>query len=232
MGAPGCGKTWAALTFPNPLVLNTDNKLPRGRVIANIPMHDQEYQRELFRAYGKKSEFVNMRDAVKLWFEQEMHKIDQRATTLVIDSWTMINNACDVQGNKEVKPSPRTGELDKRQMWGEKLNYCFYLHEMLKQYQGTIISVCHEFIERDDKGQPITGFSPLFTGGFKDQFAAHYTNFWRMQVDVKADYKWKFQLMASPVFNPICSFTPPVAMVDARYDAVKALLSGDSNIQP
>src|SRR4029450_8627885 len=126
-GPPGTRKTGSAITFPNPLVLNFDNKLPYfAKDIANIPFYDPAYRQALYKAHGVDPAFENLRDAFKLWLEKEMPKIDQENTTTIIDSWTMLNNTCVTQGLKERKMT-KTGEYDNRQMYGEILNYCFYV---------------------------------------------------------------------------------------------------------
>ena len=227
-GIPGTGKTYSALTFPNPLVVNFDNKLPRDRSINQIPFHTIEYMRSLYKTYGADPANLNLRDAFRMWLEKEMPKIDAKNTTLIIDSWTMVSNATVTQCMKERKPSKQTGELDSRQAWGELLNYMYYIHELLKRYDGLLISIAHEYIDRDEKGQPTSVSSPLFAGSFKDQFAAHYTNYWRMDVvrppkdapeNTPSDYRW--QLKGSVLFNSICSFTPPAMFVKADYDSIK-----------
>lgn len=214
-------------TFPNVLVLNLDNKLPRDIPINQIPFHTGAYLKQLYTTYSSQSE-PNLRDAFRLWLEKEMPKIDQPNTTLVIDSWTMISNAAVVQYMKERKPSKQTGELDSRQAWGELLNYMYYIHDLLKRYNGMVVSIAHEYIDRDDKGNPMATSTPLFAGSFKDQFAAHYTNYWRMDVqrskdpNVPDDYRW--MLKGNAIFNSICSFTPPAQFVKADFASIKDLL--------
>ena len=226
-GPPGCGKTWSVVkTFPNVLVLNFDNKLPRDIPINQIPFHTGEYLRKLYASYSSQG-VPNLRDAFRMWLEKEMPKIDQPNTTLVIDSWTMISNATVVQYMQERKPSKQTGELDSRQAWGELLNYMYYIHDLLKRYNGLIVSIAHEYIDRDEKGTPTAVSTPLFAGSFKDQFAAHYTNYWRMDVKrnkpPEADeYRW--MLRGNGLFNAICSFTPPDQFVPADFNAIKHLL--------
>jgi hypothetical protein len=212
------------------LVLNFDNKLPRDITINQIPFHTGDYLRKLYSAYGSGSE-PNLRDAFRMWLEKEMPKIDQPNTTLVIDSWTMISNATVVQYMKERKPSKQTGELDSRQAWGELLNYMYYIHDLLKRYNGLLVSIAHEYIDRDEKGQPMSVSSPLFAGSFKDQFAAHYTNYWRMDVkrnkDAPDEYRW--MIKGNMTFNAICSFTPPEQFVKADFNEIKHLLLPPSN---
>ena len=181
MGYPFTGKTWSALTFPNPVVLNLDNKLGahsnREDVIV-LPFSDgafcDMYSKRISAAHPP-----NVRNALKKWLQTEGLKLDKEQT-LIIDSWTMLQNWFDIQEALEPVYT-KEGKLDDFASWANKKQFSRDICEYLKLIRcDYIIVTFHETDERDKKTGKTTGkVRPLMEGSFKDQVSGHFTDWFR-----------------------------------------------------
>lgn len=182
MGYPFTGKTWSALTFPNPVVLNLDNKLGahsnREDVIV-LPFSDGAFCDQYSKRVSA-SHPPNVRNAVKKWLQTEGLKLEADQT-LVIDSWTMLQNWFDIQETIEPQYSVSTGKVDEFAAWASKKQFSRDICEYLKLIRcNYIIVTFHETDERDKKSGKVTGkVRPLMEGSFKDQVSGHFTDWFR-----------------------------------------------------
>jgi hypothetical protein len=187
-GFPGTGKTWAALTFPNPIVLNLDRGLGahQGRSdVIEIPFYDSKFS-------GGKGQ---LKDKLITWLESEGMKLSSEQT-LVFDGcsslevsyhqWFALN-----QHNFLTKQ----GKVDDFAEFQVKKKYFGELHELFKSLKCDLIFISHES-ERADKpttvGQPGTysgKIRPLVTGAYGDIIVRDYTDWFRQHAsDKPKDY--------------------------------------------
>lgn len=182
MGYPFTGKTWSALTWPNPVVANFDNKLGShaGRDVIIVPFNDPKFVDSLAKRTSSKHQ-PNVRDAFMYWLETEAFKLE-REQTFILDSWTMLNNAQEYQQGTEIILT-KTGNEDDRAPWRLKLEYFKRVCSALRSLNCDVIVTFHEQDERHKIGQmagELTGkVRPLMSGQFKDQLAGHFTDFFR-----------------------------------------------------
>ncbi len=124
-GYPKTGKTWSALTFPNPIVLNLDRGLGahQGRTdVIEIPF----YQKQFSGARGE------LKDKLILWLEKEATKLtaDQ---TLVFDGCTSLEIAYHQWFAVNMHNFlTKNGKVDDFAEWQVKKKYFGELHEMFK----------------------------------------------------------------------------------------------------
>ena len=187
-GFPGTGKTWAALTFPNPIVLNLDRGLGahQGRKdVIEIPFYLPSFS-------GHKTE---LKDKLVSWMDTEGKKLTINQT-LVIDGCTTIQNSYHTwfAANQHLFLT-KAGKVDDFAEWQVKKKYFGELHEAFKSLACDVIFIAHES-ERPDKpttvGQPGTysgKIRPLLTGAFGDEIVSHYTDWFRQHAsDKPTDY--------------------------------------------
>lgn len=179
MGYPGTGKTWSALTFPNPVVLNLDRGLSAhiGKKIIEIPLYDIA----LIDALAKRSFQTappNARDAVKHWLVNEAQKLEADQT-LIVDSWTTLQNAFDLQTKLEPVYSTKTGKEDTYAFWARKVEYALEVCSLLKNIRCHVVVTVHETVERNDDGNLTGKIKPLMQGQFADQLGGHFTDVFR-----------------------------------------------------
>ena len=184
-GFPGCGKTWAALTFPNPIVLNLDKGLGAhiGRKdVIEIPFYD-------FRFSGGK---IGLKDKLVEWLEREGPKLTQ-AQTLIFDSLSCLETSYHnwFEANK-MSFLTKGGKVDDFAEYQVKKKYCAEIFDTaFKSFKFNIVLLCHE-AERADKptavGQPgeYTGkIRPLLTGAYGDTIVKDFTDWFRQHAGEK-----------------------------------------------
>lgn len=182
-GAPGTGKTWSAMTFPNVIVADFDDNLNahRGKPdIRSVRFHDKDFM--LTYANGKfkskeKGTPHNRRDALLHWLEHEGTKL-MPGQTLVLDSWTSIQAAFDAQQVLEPKLT-RGGQVDDFHFWGMKIDFCERVFELLKSLSCHVVVTIHEFQERDANGNIMSKLQPLMQGKFTLRLAGEFPDFYR-----------------------------------------------------
>lgn len=177
-GYPGSGKTYAALTFPDPIVLNLDRGLGahQGRSdVIEIPFYDIKFSGGLDR----------LKDSLVVWLTTEGMKLTPQQT-LVFDGCSSLENAYHkwFETNKNSFLT-KAGKVDDFAEWQVKKKYFGELHEIFKTLRCDFIFISHES-ERADKpstvGQPgaYTGkIRPLLTGAYGDIIGRDYTDWFR-----------------------------------------------------
>lgn len=219
MGEPGSGKTWsAALTFPNPVICDFDNNLEgvRKELRANpdkydpvtiMPFWDANFRASFIK--GNKTATAqkiqnNARDVFAFWLAK-YHRKFTSDQTLIIDSWTMLQNSFDVQQHLEPEMN-RDGTINGFAFWGAKLRYAQEISVYADAMSCQIVTLFHISQEIDNKTGKVTKKKkPLHQGSFVSQIAAHYSNFFE-QVVTKTDpftTRWITRDVNTPVKTDI-----------------------------
>lgn len=168
-GPPGSGKTYSALTFPNPVVGNHDRGLVahQGRKdVTEIPFYDPSFAKP------------NRLEKYKAFLRTEMLKLEAEQT-YIDDSWTSIQDSFDESTPASFSSS--TGREDKFVFWKMKMDFSRDVCDSYKKLKCNVILICHETPERDDNGR-ITGLKPLQQGQFADKLGSYFTDIFRMLV--------------------------------------------------
>lgn len=173
-GFGGTGKTWSALTFPNPVVLNLDKGLGahRGKKdVYELKFNDQQWVKEkLNKPTYKPYQLIEViidwltTDALKLTPEQ----------TLVFDGNTGWQNAYHLWYSKNQVVSSSSGKLDQYAEWRLKIKWYGELCELFKTLQCHVVFLMHE--SPDGDGGKVR---PLIRGQFRDEILGHFTDFFR-----------------------------------------------------
>lgn len=197
-GEPNSGKTYAALTFPNPLVLDFDKKLPAG--IQSVPFWNTAYVHQLMNT--KPPVFCNQRDAIRKWLKNYGPSIPAD-TTLVLDSWTNLQKCFDIfaENNQEHYYS-KENKYDRWAVYRHKIFYSFEILNLLKGLACTCIVTLHETWLTDRQGNESGKFKPLMDGQFRDELMGHMGCAFRMD-----HYKerWRLQVKTDKHFSAIVS---------------------------
>lgn len=176
----GKGKTFSAMTSPNPCVVNIDNNLGAhsGRAdIINVKFYDKEF----IRKYNSNG-LVHL--AISKWLQEEGMKLTEEQT-LVGDGLTNLQNAYDREVG--VPMSTKTGKEDLQAWWGFKLDWQKELFESFKSLKCNVIITCHEEPEYNEDGGVTGNVLPLVQGGFKRQIGTHFTDIFRQHAVSKPD---------------------------------------------
>lgn len=184
-GPPGIGKTWAALTFPNPVVLNNDRGLGAhvGRKdVVEVPMHNPAFVDKVVKRTGLTCP-PNRKDANLIWINTEGMKLSPKQT-LVVENCTQLQNSFVVQYNLEPVIA-KSGKVDDRAIWSCKIDYFGQVCDLLKSVPCNVVITAHETPDRDDAGEYNNRVRPLLSGQFGDQLASHFTDWFRAHAITK-----------------------------------------------
>lgn len=218
-GYPGVGKTWSALTFPNPIVMNYDNKLGVhiGKDIPTLPFYDSRW----FNAFKKGQE--HRHDAVLRWIQTEGIKLT-KDQTLIQDSWSTLQNWFDIA--MRVPYYTKDGKEDGYKFWNLKIDYALKMMEALKMLTCNVVVTFHETVERNDNGN-IVGLKPLMQGQFADQLAGCFTDWFRQVVmekkndkgePIKGEYQYLWQVRSDNIAKCLTSKIIPNGLMYVPAD--------------
>lgn len=194
---PGTGKTLSAMTFPNVIVADFDQGLNRfvGQDIVVVPFYDEDFVRDIlkfpktkdFMYATKNAAFANRRDAFRRWLQDEGLKL-RAHQTLLVDSWTALQNAFDLQQDTDNPKLTKDGEVNDFDFWAKKISYSEAITTLFKACKCHIVVTFHEDKMRDPKtGLLLDKIGPLMQGGFTKQLKSHFTDFFRCVKDEKKD---------------------------------------------
>lgn len=193
-GEPGTGKTYSALTAPNILDLDLDNGLTAhaGRKdVIQVPVFSDVWCEKFCDAQGlqirsQNPGSINRRDIIKYWLDREGRKLEA-GQTLIVDSWTTLQEAFDRQTRLEPVYTKTRG-IDEYAFWDRKMDYSEELCNMFCELQCHVIVTTHEYNERDKiTGKIMTKYQPLMQGKFITKFKKYFTDCFRCVVADKLD---------------------------------------------
>lgn len=198
IGAPGSGKTTACLTFPNRIWLDFDHKIPAGEV--TIPFYDPKFCDSLATKYSPNCP-PNQRDALKVWLRQHSSKLT-KSQTLILDSWTNIQAAHDMQAR--IEGEMMSAKERKWAFYGGKKEFSADIMAALKATICRVIVIFHEVPERNEEGELTTKIKVLMDGSYKDELLKDFTDYWRQlcfpyEKDARGNYVLD---KGKKIFNP------------------------------
>jgi len=189
-GYPKTGKTFAALTFPNPVVLNFDRGLGAhiGRTdVINVPFYDDAFIDKmcpklspLYIPFGTTTKMPrpsNRKDALLKWLYSEAAKLTS-SQTLIIDGNTKIQAAY----HTEYWTAPELDQQGKLKPYVEfrkKIDFFTEIAVLLTGLKCHVVYISHESDDRNDKGELNGKIRPLMSGAFKDEIQSHFTDWFR-----------------------------------------------------
>lgn len=182
LGYPYSGKTTAALTFPNPVFLNLDNKIPLGTRC--IPFHSPEFCDSLSPRTSPHYP-PNRKDAVLVWLQRNVGRLPAD-WTLVLDSLSALSDAFHLQVDtvENITGTQVEGKRDLRKLYGAKLDYLSVIFTLLKLAKCRVIVTAHVMPEYSNTGDPTGSIKPLVTGSFSDKLAGYATDIFYQYVDI------------------------------------------------
>lgn len=189
-GEPNSGKTTAAISWPNPIVLNFDKKLRAG--IPEIPFWDNGWVHSFMKTQAPL--YADRKTALIKWIRTAGTSIPADAT-IILDSFTMVDNTWTefVSANKHAFYTKGDGgkepEYNGRAMFYAKQDYLIELFALLRSMPCTVIVTFHETPARDNKGNLNNKLRPLVSGGsFKDQLEGNLGMMIRLETRAGKNY--------------------------------------------
>jgi hypothetical protein len=180
-GEPNAGKTTAAISWPQPVVLNYDKKLRQG--IPEIPFWDLDWIHAQKKT--KPPLYADRKSYLIEWLRSNGLLIPD-THTLIIDSFTMVDNCWSefVTNNRHAFYTKGDNpEYNGRAMFYAKQDYMVELFGLFKSTKCPVIVTFHETVARDNKGNLNGKMRPLVSGGqFKDQLEGNLGMMLRLEV--------------------------------------------------
>lgn len=184
-GFGGTGKTWAALTFPNPIVLNLDRGLGAhvGRSdVIEVPMYDAAFCRSVNPNY---KDLSDRKDIILKWLKEQATKLSPEQT-LIIDNNSQIQNYYHQWYEKnKMQWLSKDGKVDGFAEYKQKIAYYGEILEIIKALPCHVIYLCHE--TEASIGKNAGKIRPLLTGQMGDELMNHFTDFFRQISSTKPD---------------------------------------------
>ena len=178
-GYGGTGKTWSALSFPNPVVANSDRGLGAhiGRTdVIEVPFYDSAFCATMMAAKGAPYFPHMLKDIIGKWLDTEATKLEPDQT-LVWDGNTGMQNAYHKwYGKNKVYYD---GVEDTRAEWGIKKKWYAEIIEQLKSLKCHVVFISHEAEKKEKDGEYRGKIRPLISGSFGDELMTHFTDWFR-----------------------------------------------------
>lgn len=208
-GHPYAGKTHAALTWPNPIVLDFDRKVTKAGV-PTIPFHDDRFVTQVIGPQPLPTQPPNRRDALTMWLLTNLASLPEDST-IILDGLSSVEIAFHSQTEtvEGIKAAEGGGRL-----FGKKLDYFSGLLALLSRHRGRVVITCHltPIFTRDIKtGVDVaTGkCKPMLTGSAAERLAGFSTSmlyaFW--MVNEAGERKHYLGLAPSPAFDAMTTAT-------------------------
>lgn len=174
-GAAFSGKTTFALTFPNPIVLDFDRKIPKAGV-KNIEFWNESLIRQLAPQANTQSRYVNRRDALQNWLIDNIGKYTDH--TGILDSLSNLETAFHQQTEfvEGIKANVGGGQL-----FGRKMSYMCDIFALMKDVFGRVVINVHlapiVAINPTTGTDQATGkFKPACSGSFAERIPTFATS--------------------------------------------------------
>ena len=208
-GYPGTGKTWAALTFPNPVVMSGDRGLGAhlGRSdVLEVPFYSRDFCKTILPNNPD-----NKKDCLILWLEREGRKLEPDQT-LILDSSTAIESWYHAEWRRNPAVT-KQGKIDDFAEWGIKNTYFGDLFDKLTELRCHVVYIAHEADKKDKDGSYSGKIRPLMTGQTADKMAGRFTDWFRQLTcdkpkETPATDKLRNWGMSSSEFSAMCNTYP------------------------
>jgi DNA polymerase III delta prime subunit len=180
-GAPGTGKTTSALSFPNVIVANGDNKLPPKHWnypdgIPTMDFFNPQYLTEALQQPlgGIKQNLPDPARALNKMLRTIAVQFPAE-TTLVIDSLTWFQDAAYSVFDNEPQLT-KENKIDDRAIWANIRDWYGEFLFAITKLSCRVVVICHEEPEEDDKGRLNGRYRPLTIGKTRNIIASKFTD--------------------------------------------------------
>jgi len=196
-GPPGAGKTASSLTFPLPIIAAFDRPDLKGLLslehLKNVkplvlPFYDPLFIKNDLKIATPSHGVPDRHYAFMQFLRGEALKLE-RDQTLIIDSWTTLQDGYDAINWAVPFMSPQTGKQDDRAHWGKKIDMSEETMGAVIALRCNVVILFHEIQERDSTGRLVDKIQPLMQGKFVAKIKIYPPNFFRQICRIKKDEK-------------------------------------------
>jgi hypothetical protein len=229
LGFPGTGKTVTAASFPKPVFINLDDKLPKG--VASLPFCNPAWVKKTFPNCNHSLQ-VNVRDALVQLVRFGLGSLaTQGFQTIVLDSLQLAYAYFDMRIPIDYQQYiSKAGNVDGRSIFQHKLNFAIEIVAGLKTFPGNFICTSHEMLERSEEGKltgrikaAVEGQFPERIGGF---FNLQLRQVWIENKKTGPSKGHYLQVQPDSMCKPSLPFgvNPTERFIEPSYDAIRRML--------
>jgi len=203
MGPPKWGKTWSALTSPNPVVADFDRGLAGyPNEVCSIPFYDLKWVMNTFKLRWNAEAFLK-------WLQTDALQLE-KDQTLIVDSLSTLSDALTTELDSKT-PLTRQGEKDSFWFWRAWSQYLCDMCNAFTRLQCNVILISHEQEIRDSETGKILGYKWLLKGqDFPPRMSQFFTDVIRqtkrteeLKGKVKETFLW--QIKPDGLFPLLCT---------------------------
>jgi len=183
-GAPFSGKTTAALTFPNPIILSFDRKISAHLSRSDVPLipiYNPAFVDTIVKRAGTLAP-PETKDALLKWLTTEGSKLVHEQT-LLVDGLTGIEDSFHLwyKYNEDELATSKRGEFNKFVQWDLKKQFFTEVWNTFKALSCDVVMISHEQDDRNKDGSYNGKIKPLLTGQAADKMGGNFTD-WIRQI--------------------------------------------------
>lgn len=179
-GAPGTGKTFAALTFPNVIIANLDRGIGAhyGRNdVVQIPFHSMEFCRSVM----PNVKYENKKDVLIKWLETEGMKLTP-VQTLVWDGLSITDSIFNAWFSaNEHQFLTKDSQKDGFAQWNQRIAFYEEVMLLLLNLPCHLVLLAHETEKKEKSGSYNGNVRPLLNGQYGDKLAGNFTDWFRQK---------------------------------------------------
>lgn len=190
VGPPKSGKTYAATTFPNPLIVDFDNGLTsaelRAKKLATLPFYDEAWLRTQYKQLhpSATSPLKPASAFVTFLNSRELMAMDL-GDTLVLDSLSTLSDAVKFELTPQI-PVGKDGKDDGYWYWRNWSNWFAALCTKIKSLRCNVVLIAHEQEIRDSETGRVNAFKYILQGQeFSPRLPQFFTDIYRQTKEVK-----------------------------------------------
>lgn len=185
-GFGGTGKTFSALTFPNPIVMNFDRGLGAhyGRAdVIDVPFYNEAFCKTVLPSYNPSKGM--MTEVILKWMYTYAMRLGPEQT-LIVDSNSQIQNAYHrwYEANKMQFMTDK-GKVDGFVEYRQKIVFYTEFLELLKAVPCHVFFIAHE--TEASTGKHSGKIRPLLSGQLGDELMSYFSDYFRQQAADKPD---------------------------------------------
>ncbi len=220
MGPPKWGKTWSALTAPNPIVADFDRGLAGyPNEVYTIPFYDTKWVMNTFKIKWSAESFLK-------WLQTDALQLD-KDQTVIVDSLSTLSDALTVELDAKT-PLTRQGEKDSFWFWRAWSQWLCDMCNAFTRLQANVILITHEQEIRDSETGKVLGYKWLLKGqDFPPRMSQFFTDVIRqtkrteeLKGKVKETFLW--QIKPDSLFPLLCTrYVTEDKFVPANWSAIE-----------
>ncbi len=228
------GKTYAALTWPNPVIASFDGKVTahlHRNDVPILPFYNPGYVDSLVRR--ESSAFKpNRKDALTKFLDTEGQKLSHEQT-LILDGCGGIETAFHewYKDREDALARTKKGDIDKFVQWNLKKDYFDELWNAVRSLKCDVIFICWEQVDRSEDGSLNGKIKPILTGQAGDRLGGNFTDWFAVMAISKPSGQEQRQKLKDWAKISDSTLEEWISSTPSDYQAIHLFQTQDDNLR-